>query len=301
MLCYIRNRVKNTTAFFAFGGAKLVPSLDTYVHDRFKKIVMAIMSSRKAVTQALINIDKEARDNFLKAYGGKNPQRDIKFSYTFPQQKESFEARYVFELGPSTVVNTSLGGVESTYTHREKNLLKEEAVIKVHDPNPNQLSVQLDERIGRIVNIEEISFTPSDEMEMQDNLILFNRKGNEALINMSITVHYQSKFEKDVRGVKKGFTERASVLVIPISYNMDTARCLDAIAKVAIIMMRETAEEKDTFLLQEHSFEDMKSLIDPESDMLGFGRPFTLSYEVSNSIDFDFVDNLKQVILQERS
>lgn len=278
----------------------MIPSLDTYVYKQVKTKMKAILSKPHIIDEALRDMDQEARDNFKKTYCGPKAPREITVSYAFPQQKESFDARVVIQLGVGQETNDSIGSVEATYLFRETEAKIESAVIQ-EDQEKGKLYIEVEELIGSLDTIELISFSARDHMALDGNRIYFERTGNESLIGMWVTVHYTGKEPveggREPKGVKKGFTSTDIVEITPFSTNMDTARCLDAIMKVILIIMREDPEEKNMFALQNVKFLDMQTLIN-DADRIVFGRPFSLQYTVSYSVDFDFTREIKEIILK---
>lgn len=276
----------------------MVPSLDTYVYKQLRTKVAAVLSRADIVDQALADFDTEARESFKKSYCGLKPKKEIHVSYVFPQAKESFDARYVVQLGNSEQVNNSLGSVEGTFTFRETGAKTEISEVQV-DPVKGELFLEVTEHIGSLEGTNNISFSEPDNMHIEGNRICFKQAGNEGLVGLETYVYYTGKelLDKDPKGVKKGYTSQDVIEVTPISSNMDTARCMDAILRVVLITMLENIEEKTTYSLQNASFSPMQNLI-PENgmDRVIFGRPLTLSYMVSNTIDFDFTKEITRII-----
>lgn len=275
----------------------MIPSLDTFVYTQIKNNLKAILSHPRIINEALAMIDEEARENFIKAYCGKDAKKEVGVSYVFPQAKENFDARIVVQLGNAQEESMSLGAVEGTFTYRELGD-KEEATV-VQPSEDNRLFIETEHTIGTYDGTDNLSFSDSDDVNIIDNRIYFNREGNEHLIGLPLTVYYTAKepLGKDPKGVQKGYSSRDIVEVVPLSTNMDTARCLDAIMKVVLIIMLEDREAKTTYNLQTANFEAMQ-LVVSDTDRLVFGRPLTLSYTVSYSIDFDFTKEIKEIIIR---
>lgn len=262
----------------------------------------AILSQPYIVDEALRDMDEEARENFKKAYCGPKAPKEVIVSYVYPQQKESFDARIVIQLGTGQEANDSIGSVEGTYLFRETGTWLETTPIQ-EDAEKGKLYIEVEHPIGRFDEIDTISFSDRDKVHTVGNRIYFERTSNEHLKGMWVDIHYTSKElepegEDEPRGVNKGFSSIDTVEIIPFSTNMDTARCLDALMKVVLITMREDIEEKHTFALQNVNFQEMQTLTTEEMDRIVFGRPFSMRYTVSYTVDFDFTRRIKEIILR---
>lgn len=278
----------------------MISSIDTYVYNKFKKTINAILKDEKVVDNALARLDDEVRDNFKRAFVGENPKSKIEITYQFPQTKEAFDARLVVQMGKSTVAEESIGSVEGTFKYREIGKVKEHVQIK--DLDSGRVGVELEHHIGDIVAIEQIVFSPQDDVRKEGNILSFSADTLGEYVGIYLTVHYIAKEESkegvDPKGVKLGFTSREIVEVIPLATNMDTARCIDAIIKVVLIIMLESADEKNEYLLQSHSFDEMQNIIPEPMDRLVFGRPLKLAYTVTHSLDFDYLNSVTEFKVQ---
>jgi len=284
----------------------LIPSLDTYVYHSLRTKLRELLKHEDIVHESLEEVDKDARKNFIDSYCGENPKDVIEFSYSFPSQKERFKARIVVSLGPSKQTSTSIGNVESTYTEREEGSRIESSTVEQYDDYT--LAFPLSHPIGELTTIEQISFSEQDNVRIEDNKILFDIHNNQGLLDggedkepITVTIHYVSKEGmkngENPFGVRKGYTSNDTVDVTPVSTNLDTIRCLDALLKVVMIIMGESPEEKNQYQLQSHSFDQL--LEQPlEMDRVVFGRPLTLNYTVSTNMDFDFANRVKDIVLR---
>lgn len=276
----------------------MIPSIDTYVHNKVKETLEVILTQEHILEKTLADIDLRARTQFIKAYGGKDSKRDIPVSYVFPQQKETFDARIVIQLGEGIEEGGSLGNVESTFINRETGDREETVIIEA---DGDRLYFETKDPIGDFTGADNFSFAVQDQVTLEANRLYFRKSGNEHYIGLQLKVYYTSKelLDKDPKGVQKGYMSRDTVEITPLSSNIDTARCMDAIMKVILIIMREDFTEKTTYLLQEAGFSPMQNVI-PETDMdrIIFGRPLTLNYSVSYTVDFDFTKEIKEIILR---
>ena len=273
----------------------MIPSLDTYVFNQVKSNLTAILSSPKIVDTALQGLDKNARDSFKQTYCGENANREINVTYVFPQNKEGFDALYFIQLGEGEEKNDSLGLTEGTYDTREGGTNREPVSIQV-DYESNRLFMEVAKPIASIDGYDGITFAKSDEVTLEGNRIYFKLITNEHLIGADIVVNYTDKLDNlNPIGIKKGFTSRDTVIITPLSTNMDTSRCLDALLKVILIIMRQTVEEQSAYALQTAYFEPMQAL-ETGADRIAFGRPLTIAYTLSYSLDFDLAQ-LKDILV----
>lgn len=279
------------------GGYTLISSIDTYVYDKIKKTLDVILKDKYIIDTALARIDEDARENFKDTFTGEKPKRDIEMSYQFPQVKEEFVARLVVQMGSGGLAEESIGSVEGTFTYRELGSVKEQVIVK--DLGQSRVGFELEHTIGDIETIEQLAFMEEDDVKVEDNILSFSKARLGELLGMSLTVHYIAKEKaptgEDPKGVKLGFTSKETVVVTPLSTSMDVARCLDAILKVVLIIMLHSEEELNEYLLQQHSFEGMQNIIPEPLDKLIFGRPLTLTYNVSHNLDFDYLNEVKQI------
>lgn len=281
----------------------MIPSLDTYVYTKIKENLNAILTTPDVLEAALGGLDRRARDNFIKTYGGSNPKQEVQVSYHFPGVKEQFNARYVVQMGPSNEIHRSLGMADATFDYREGEERNDIGVVQLHDDgNEKYLYIKTEYIIGDFYSTDSIEFAKADDVRVQGNKVIFNYEGNEDLVGLTTKVHYMSKIapaegEEDPMGIQKGYTSRDVVEVTPLSNNMDTARCLDAILKVVSIMMADSPEEQITYQLQTMRFDGMQNLVN-ELDSLLYGRPLTLEYDVNYTIDYDIARRIKEINLK---
>lgn len=278
----------------------MIPSLDTYVFGKMKDNLKAILTTPEVLEVALGGMDSKARENFIKTYGGKNPNQEVQVSYHFPGAKEQFNARYVVQLGPSNEVNRSLGMADAVFSYREGEERNDIGVVKLNELE-DYLYIETEYLIGDLYSTDSIDFAKADDVRIQDNKVIFNRIGNESLVGLTTRVHYMSKVApddgEDPSGIQKGYTSRDIVEVTPLSNNMDTARCLDSILKVISIMMADSPEEQITYQLQTLRYGGMDNLV-TELDSLLYGRPLTLEYTVNYTIDYDTIRRIKEINLK---
>lgn len=280
----------------------MVPSLDTYLYTQVAKRLQVMLRECYIMNETLKDIDKTAREAFIRTFCGEHPKQEVEVSYMFPQQGENFQgARYVISLGGSEEINKSIGGIQGTYDYREDDAENETVYVKEDGENSNRLFFDTSKYVGDFIGSEDISFAADDYMEIENGKIMFDRKNNEHLIGKPFNIYYSSKVpDEDVKGMLKGYTSNDTVGIVPLSSNIDTVRCLDAILRVILITLRDNTEEKMDLALQTVTFADMQPIIQ-DGDIIVFGRPCTMRYKVTNSVNFDVADEINSLILRRRS
>lgn len=293
----------------------MISSLDTYVYKTFEKVLPEILKDKNLMKQTLINIDDEAGTKFIEMFCGDNPKSEINLSYSFPESKKDFNATLVISSGKSVKVNSSLGGVEATFTSEEYGIERELAHIEEYESDLSLLRITVDNAIGEILGIDKLSFSESlDEPHIKDNHILFNKQGNEHLLNKNndssseeeppidlIVTYTAIDPTKDVKGAKIGYTSRETVQVTPLSNNLDIARCLDIVIHTLLIIMQQGMGEQSTYLLQDFTIGEMQQLAnEKDPTQVVYGRPIDIQYTISNSINNYFKTRITEIILANR-
>lgn len=277
----------------------MVPSLDTYLYKQVAKRLNVMLKECYIMNETLKDIDKTAREAFIRTYCGENPKQDVEVSYIFPQQGESFQgARYVISLGGSEELNKSIGGIQGTYDYREDDVEEEIAEVK---RDGDLLYFDTSKPVGAYIGSKVLSLSEEDNMRIEDGKIVFNYFNNEDLEDREFEIYYSSKVpDEDVKGLGKGYISNDTVGIVPISSNIDTVRCLDAILRVILITLRDSKEEKIDFALQNVTFADLQPIIQ-DGEMVVFGRPCTMRYKVTNSVNFDIADEINHLVYKWRN
>lgn len=294
----------------------MISSLDTHVYQTLKTMLPQVLKDENLVRQTLANIDNESRDKFIDNFCGGSPKQEIGYSYTFPEDKLNFMATIVVQSGASTKVNSSLGGIESTFNYEEDGLINENGkVIEEVHGDPTKLKISLNHPIGELQGVDKISFSlDEDEPYLEGNTIYFNREGNEDLpqifngkddegndhYDYSLRVTYNKKIPKDTDpfGANIGYTAKEAVEITPMSVNMDTARCLDIVIHTLLVVLSQNIDEQSTYLLQNFSVGEMQQLafeFDKSGTQTVYGRPIVIDYQVSNTINY-YYERLKNIV-----
>lgn len=277
----------------------MIPSLDTYLYKEIKERLSIILPECYIINESLREIDREAREDFIATYCGDKPKKELLVTYTFPQQKEQYDsARFVITLGGSVENRKALGGVQGTYTYQESDYEIEQVTA---ERSGDRLVFPTSKPVAEYVRSPDISFAESDHVVITDQGVLTcDYAGNENLEGMTFTITYSSRETLDDKsGLLLGYGSVDTVGIVPISTNIDTVRCLDALLKVILITMRENKEEKLDYSLQSLEFGDLQPVIE-DGETIVFGRPCTLGYQVTNSVSFDLNRHIKEFIAKRR-
>lgn len=248
------------------------------------------------IDETLKDIDEEARTSFKEAFCGDNPKKSVNVTYEYPQTHSATDAMYVIQLGSGNETQDSIGGVEGSYDFRQDGVVREKVVLRQDDADPTRMVIPVSSPIGSVEGIPELSLSVSDDFKISDYEMSF--KYDQLLDGMEVTVLYTSKQmdeSPDLAGVIQGFTAKETVNIVPLSYNYDTVRCLDAILKAILITMRQSIPEKTMYQLQGISYGTMQNVL-PNMDKPVFGRPYAIEYTVSYSLDNDHTRKVTEVI-----
>lgn len=277
----------------------MIPSFDTYLYKEIRERVNIILSECYIIDEALREVDETAREAFKRTYCGEHPKKVLEFSYSFPQQKESFNnARFVISLGGSVEEKKTIGGVQGDYEYREDDF-ETETVELVREGK--DLVFNTSKPVAEITNCPGLSFAESDNIRVDSKKAKFSYFGNEELEGSKVTINYVSlRTDEDVGGLHLGYISRDTVTIVGISTNIDTVRCLDALLKVVLITIRESVPEKMDYMLQTLAFGDLQPVIE-NGDTVVFGRPCTIGYIATNTVSFDLNERINKIVLKRRA
>lgn len=284
-----------------------LPSIDTYLHNEIEGKLKIILSNRYIIREILKGIQEDVARNFMRVYCGEKG-REVPIVYEMPQDKITQQGAIYIGLREGRETSPSLGNVEGIYPERFKarGLMRDKAVIQATDEH-DRLFLEVDELIGELINVENIAFSASDNVTIEDNRIYFAYDPD--LIGMEFWVNYEAaegfknkpEIKIDEQGFQKGFTSTEHYSVLVISTNMDTVRCLDLIVKAILIMMRDNAEEQNNNLLQNLQFGQIEEIDtgrksgDGETPELLYGRENIVTYTVSYNLDVPFLNQLREI------
>jgi hypothetical protein len=188
--------------------------------------------------------------------------------------------------------------MESTYEFKAGSLHAEAVMIQATE-DKTKLYLEVTENIGELINVEGISFSINDNMEIDGKLIYFNYDPDLEGLGPFI-VNYVDTFGEEI-GMRKGFTATEQYSILAVSTNMDTVRCLDLIIKSILILMRSNPEELNANLLQRVQYGQMDALdtgrmsVDETPELL-YGRETIVAYTVSYSLDEIISDTILKAI-----
>lgn len=276
----------------------MIPSIDTYLKKEIEPLLNIMLSQCYIIDEVLKDFDTDVVTTFKKAYCGDNPKHEITVGYTYPDVKSPLLAHYIIQLGDGSEIKKSLGGVEGTFTFKETSQI-EETTAWVH--KGDKLIATVSETIGEFISNRDMIFSDSDNLIIEDNMFIINSEGNEWLSDMKTQFIYQGKEcpvnDKDPHGSIRGFTSQDSVMITAISTNVDTVRCLDAILKTILIMLRHNVEEQNYYALQQMNYSSLGPVFE-DGDTIVLGRSTTLRYTVSYNVEFTVLQNINKLIVR---
>ncbi|ASN67834.1 hypothetical protein UDOIXSUF_CDS0198 [Staphylococcus phage PG-2021_1] len=273
-----------------------ISSVDSYLLKEIKPRLRTVLDNCYIINEVLKDFDEQARNNFIESFCGKNAQHEITIGYNFPEFKTNHEAHYLIQLGQGQEVGTALGGVQGSYFENSNNTYVENSVAQREG---DKLVFTVSNPIHSVINVDDVVFAKDDDMKVKDNKIYFNYNFNEDYEGYNAIITYVEKTD-DTKGIVKGMNVEESITVVGLSYNVDVARCMDAVLRMILISMRDSIEEQQTFQLQKLSFGDLAPIIDNGSDYI-FGRPTIISYTSSSDLDYTITQEINKITFKERA
>lgn len=272
-----------------------ITSVDSYLLKEIKPRLKTVLENCYIIDEVLKDFDKDSRESFKEAFCGKNATHEVTMSFSFPKFKTNHEAHYLIQLGQGEESSKSLGGLQGVYSEANDETLREHTVaIK----EGNRLVFKLSKPIHEVYYIEDIEFSEADEVKIEGNTVSFNYESNEEYENYNAVITYVEK-TGDSKGLVKGFNVQEEVTIVGLSYNVDVARCLDAVLKMILISMRDSISEQQTFQLQELAFGDMSPMIEDGENFI-FGRPTIVRYTTSMDLDYTITKEINKLVFKER-
>lgn len=277
----------------------MVPSIDTHLKKEVTNMLDIILHECYIIDEVLRDFDPEVVKTFKTAYcGDSKAKNEVTVRYSFPDIKTPYLASYVIQLGDGLESKNSLGGVEGTFINKEKGYRSEDLDVKVDN---NRLYVEASEEIGEYISSSDVAFAESDNLKIEGNRLYFALMGNEILLDRAINIKYSSKYPatdgEDPHGTYRGFTASESVSITSLSNNTDTVRCLDAILKVILIMLRQSDQEQNYYSLQKTRFSALAPVIN-DGETRVMGRTVTLTYTSSYFVEYNVANSIKEIIFR---
>lgn len=272
----------------------MIPSIDTYLYDAIEEKLKIILSNRYIIEEILKGVQPSVAKNFMRAYTGETG-RDIPIVYTMPQEKVTQQGSIYIGLREGQETDPSIGNIESTYEFKEGGLRREDVFIQA-TPELDRCFLEVEYPIGELNNVENIQFAASDNKTVEENRIYF--KYDPDLVGTGPFVVNYSILNGEEQGLRKGFTTTEYYSVLAISTNMDTVRCIDLILKAIFILMRNSKEELNYFLLQKIQFGQIQEInTGDENPEILYGRESVVSYKVSYSLDAPLYQTLEEIMV----
>lgn len=272
-------------------------SMDSFIAQQIEDKLKIILPKCYIIDKVLEDFDTDARENFKKAFCGEKPEFNINVGYEFPQNPLDLNATYIVQLSNATENGGSLGNIQGSYLEGSGNEYIGLSTSQL-DEEKNRLYFEFDKELSGTPYSEDIKFDNYDEVTIEGNRLYFRYIGNEQWLGLTTEFYYVEK-TGNTKGFVKGFQANENVVVVGISHNVDTARCLDAILKMILIISRESLEEQNAYQLQKLAFGDMSPIVEDGEKPI-FGRPVTISYTVTHTIDYDLAREIKDIIFRER-
>jgi hypothetical protein len=261
----------------------MIPSLDTYLHNEIETKLKIILSNRYIIEEILKGIQPNIARNFIRAYVGE-AAREIPIVYTMPQEKITQQGAIYIGLREGKETHPSVGNMEGTYDFKQGSLIEDESII-IATPDKDRLFLEVTRPIGELLNVEGLTFSRNDNVEVEGKRIYFNYDSELEGLG-PFKVNYMELLGEE-QGTQVGFTSTEQYSVLAVSTNMDTVRCLDMIIKSILILMRNNPEELNSHLLQGIQFGQIEEIpvgTDEKPELL-YGRETVVSYTVSYSLD----------------
>lgn len=281
----------------------MIPSIDTYLYDEIESKLKIILANRYIIEEILSDIQPDVAENFIDTYTG-DKGRDIPITYTLPQEKAMLQGSIYVALREGTESRPSIGNLEDIYAYKETGINKDKSLVQVTDDG-SKLFLEVNNPIGELVNVENLSFSASDKVSTEGNRVYFTKEQNESLLDHEFNVNYIGTSNKNTQGLKKGFTSTEQYTIVALSTNMDIVRCIDLLLKAIFIMMRDNPEELNNHLLQNLQFGQIEELDVGKTDgspsgkapELLYGRETIVTYTVSYSLDDPILQKLKDILV----
>lgn len=277
-----------------------------------------LLKSKDTLNIILKQINDEARENFIKTFGGISPKEEVQVTFEYPNTKIDQKANIVISMGSAKEAKSYIGNVAGTFDYVEDQFEEREEVALQVEEETNRYFLEMSKPVGELVQVQDISFSIQDNVQLEGNRIYFNRRGNEWIMDEFITetysdtasdtenstilvVNYVSKIEGingDPVGRITGFTANERVNISPLSTNMDIARCLDMLMKAVLIIMRDSVEENSMYVLQKVDFGTMNLQI-KQGDTNVYGRTLTIAYTVDHTLEQELYRDIKNIKLNQ--
>ena len=295
----------------------MIPTVDNYFANRFKKILDAILRSvddkdneSYVIDEALRGYSDSQRDKFKKAfcyYNGKSNQ-SIDVNYTYPNVTEQANALYVVSRGSSDE-NTGAIGNEMADTSdygrpaNGESTISDEQVVVAKDDKGTYATTAFP--ILEMVSITEAdaSVMDIDNFEPGSNKFRFTSIIDDSFIGEPFHVTYIAKdtgIHSEYSSKAVGYELHEHLDVSAISSNVDIVRELDSLLKYILILMRDKGIESNYFQNPKLSSEPLGtlSLGNSGADSPVYVINTSIEYTTSYIISKDSATRIKKIMLE---
>lgn len=243
----------------------MIPTVDNYFYQRFKKILRAILESvddkdneSYVIGEALHGYSQDLQDNFKKAFGitKDTSKLPIDVSFSYPNVASQANACYVIKRGKSEensqldgIGNQTASGSYGRPAVGESIVGREKAVIAKDETG---FYVTTSYPILEMLHINEMddTYLDTDNFKVGSNQFRLTANVNDRFLGSSIHVSYvrqDTGSHKDYYSTPIGYAVKEQVIITSLSNNADTVRELDSILKFALIYMRNNYKESDYY------------------------------------------------------
>lgn len=283
-----------------------IPSVETYLQTKLKTNLNDLLSSSYIIKeQVLKDFDPKIVASFVKSYctDDDNNGREVPVLFTFPVNKEPSTAFILIQFKGGTEEQNSIGSQQGVENTQDGEVYTEKVTIQPFILNNGF-------KVGRIILGHDIY-----KLLNLTNLAIIDYDVSKNIVTLPWQDFYENDFTTTAKYIAKnkdfndkdyanhrvesmGFDVLESYVVDTVSQNQDTMRCLDAILKACLLLMRFDDDEQMAYRLQTLDFEGTDLIAELNTDTNSaknnqlFYRRVTASYQVPYSINL----NLEQII-----
>lgn len=282
---------------------------DTHVRKSIQENLGILLDNRYIITSLLDEIEPQVATNFIDKYTAtldsqghiKSRGQQIPVMSSFPQQEIQSDAYIVVSADSGEQTVSSLGTIDATYGYRDKGFHRETLPISSIESG-NTVVFTAPVPVGDVEKILGLSLS-HNAITTDGNLIKV--KLPDSLLKLvsvgqNFEVSYEATNTTPVAGVSRGYSMDESVRILVLAKNMDTLRCIDALMKAIIVLIRNSDSEQKVYTLGKLHFDPISAMEEqiPSLPNITFGRTYLLTYQVNYNWDQDNLVKLKHIILE---
>lgn len=248
------------------------------------------------IDEALRELNQQASEDFKHAYGGTagTRKRNVEVTYSFPEEKEAWDAKYVVTKGQSTESQEGIGNDLATYEARMEPEIKEQSEVLYDEPMAT-VYVALKHPVGEYTGSRDTAGVVTN-WEINNNQMVLAPSMRKHVGEMFDFVYRPLSPDDDGNGGEaKGFMADEQVQITAISNNINTVRCLNAILMYLLIILRESQRGLLDFQLQQTSSEPLQ-VMQANVDKPIYGITTTVSYRADYTVPYKLINNIKQFL-----